>query len=174
MNEPSVDFPGLRRVGRTLIAAGLFGYSGFLALDFLMPIEAPQKMREDRFHLGGKPQIHTQSKAPAYLELSDGGVPARVPNFHSIESEATRQQLLSLQPGTEVIVLRPAEASTWFNAYDILALRVGHTSVLTVESTLSAHDRHANSSRAVTLYIAVLGVLLLLVRRWLVRQPDAA
>ena len=174
MNETTVPYPGLRRTGRTLLTAGLVGFLGFFVLDRLLPIEVPTQLREDRFQLAAKPQLQHPPKAPVYLELTDGGLPARIPNFQSIEPESARQSLLSLRPGTEVTVLRPAQATPWFNGYDILALQVGGETLLSIETTLSAHGTKSSGSKTVCLVIAAIGILILMIRNAVVHRYDAA
>jgi hypothetical protein len=174
MNVTTVSYPGLQRAGRTLIAAGLVGFFGFLMLDFLLPIEAPSQLRMDRFKLSAKPALHSQSKAPDFLELTDGAMPARIPNFGSIEPVSTRQALLNLEPGTIVTVVRPLQPTTWFNGYDILALSIGDTTVLSIETTLAAHGTRSSAARTVCLGIAAIGTVVLLVRSYVARRHDAA
>ena len=174
MKETIAPYPGLQRAGRTLIAAGLVGFVGFLILDMLLPIEVPAQLREDRFRLASKPVIQSQSRAPDYLEITDGAMPARVPNIDSIEPESTRRALLGLEPGTTVTVVRPLRPTTWFNGYDILALSVDSTTVLSIETTLSAHRTKSRASRTVCLAIAAIGALTLLVRSFVARRHNAA
>ena len=174
MNETVAPYPGLQRAGRTLIAAGLVGFFGFILLGFLLPVELPQNVREDRLRLSAKPSLHSQSRAPAYLELTDGAMPARIPNFESIEPQSTRQTLRSLEPGTEVTVLRPLAPTTWFNGYDILALRTEEREVLTIEATLAAHATKASRSKTFCLVIAAIGVSVLALRGMITHRPNAA
>ena len=174
MNQLSVAYPGLQRFGRTLLAAGLVGSVGFFAFDRLLPIEVPSQLREDRFQLAAKPTLQQPPKSPAYLELTDGALPARVPNFHSLEPASIRESLLSLQPGTEVVVLRPSQPNTWFNGYDILALQVGGRPLLSIEATLSAHENKSSGSLTVCLVIAATGILVLMARNYVAPRHDAA
>jgi hypothetical protein len=174
MNEPTVSYPGLQRAGRTLVAAGLVGFLGFIMLDFLLPIEAPSQLRMDRFKLSAKPTLQSQSRAPDFLELTDGALPARIPNFGSIEPKSTRQALLNLEPGTIVTVVRPLQPTTWFNGYDILALSIGNTPVLSIKDTLAAHGTKSSASKTVCLSIAAVGAIVLFARSHVARRHEAA
>jgi hypothetical protein len=174
MKPLSAYLPAIRRLGTVLALAGGVTYLGFLAIDLLMPLRMPAQTREDKLRLARTPLLHPQPKAPAFLELTDGAVPARIPNFNFIEPASTREHLLRLTAGTEVMVLRPAEVSTWLAPFDIVALRVNGAEILSAQATVAAHRERASSSRSVVLYIAFTGAALLGMSRFLQRAPHAA
>ena len=174
MKPPSAYLPGIKKLGTVLAVAGTGTYLGFLAIDLLMPLHMPAHTREDKFRLSRAPIHQPQPKAPAFLELTDGAVPARIPNFNFIEPASARARLLKLPEGAEVMVRRPTESSTWLAPFDIVALHVNGEEVLSPQATVAAHRQRAVGSRSVALYIAFAGAALLGLARLAKRVPHAA
>jgi hypothetical protein len=165
---------GLHRFAQILTGAGTLGFALLVAIDIAMPGQIPESLREDRLRLSRSPELVAQPKAPSFLELSDGAAPARIPNFDYIEPEARRLQLRRLKPGTEIVVLRPAQPSDWLAPFDIVAAKAGDAELLTTADTLNAHQAKSGRSRMVMFWIGLAGLGLLAVRRILYRSQHAA
>jgi hypothetical protein len=165
---------GLHRFAQVLAGAGTVGFAAFLAIDFAMPGKIPEALREDRLRLSRTPELVSQPKAASFLELSDGAVPARIPNFEYLEPEARRLQLLRLKPGTEIVVLRPTQSSAWLAPFDVVAAKAGDAELLTAADTLQAHHAKSSGSRMVMFWIGFAGIGLLAIRRVIYRRQHAA
>jgi hypothetical protein len=165
---------GIHRFAQVLTAAGVLGFAVLLAIDIAMPGKLPDTLREDRLRLSKSPELISRPKSASFLELSDGAAPARIPNFEYLEPQSRRLQLRQLKPGTEVIVLRPAQASDWLAPFDIVAVKTSEAELLTTADTLQAHRAKTSGSRMVMFWIGFTGIGLLAARRALYGGANAA